>query len=220
MAEPVPYVAFFDLDDTLIRDNSGKVFWDYCFQHKFYSLEQLGFLGLSLLKFIAGVDETEEFVRNWARCFRGWTESRMHEITREFFDLKIRTLIRESARDEILQHKSQGARTVILSASTQYVCEPVRQHLAMDKVLCTGLEVENGRFTGELSSPYVFGEQKYLSALSYCQQHDIDMTSCYYYGDAYSDRFVMEAVGNPVCVRPDRHLRAHAQQKSWRIAEW
>ena len=90
----------------------------------------------------------------------------------------------------------------------------------MDEALCTALGIRDGKFTGTLASPYVFGEQKYLSALSYCQEHGFDMASCYYYGDAYTDRFVMEAVGFPVCVSPDKKLRAYAAQKNWNVVEW
>lgn len=220
MNPPAPYAAFFDLDDTLLSKNSGKVFWDYCFANRVYTLEQLGFLGLSLVRFLSGFDEAEEFVRNWAQCFRGWPESKLEQITRELFEKEIRHLIREDAKHEIRRHQSQGARTVILSASTRFVCEPVREHLQIDHVLCTGLEVKDGRLTGNFSSPYVFGEQKYLSALAYCQEHQLDLATCYYYGDAYTDRFVMEAVGNPVCVSPDRQLRGYAARKGWKIVEW
>lgn len=214
------YVAFFDLDDTLIAKNSGKIFWDYCFENNIYTPMELGYLGLSLFKFITGFDETEDFIRNWARCFKGWSEDRMHEITRELFDQRIRQVIRHRARDEINRHKSQGARTVILSASTRFVCEPVKEHLSMDEVVCTALGIDDGKFTGTLASPYIFGEQKHLSALSYCAENDIDIQKCYYYGDAYTDRFVMEAVGNPVCVSPDRKLRAYAEQRNWPVVEW
>lgn len=215
-----PYVAFFDLDETLLSVNSGRVFWDYCLKRGIYSGQEIGFITFSLIKFLAGFDETEDFIRNWASCFKGWSEARMLELTNELFDLHIRDLIRHDARREIEHHRKQGALTVILSASTDYVCEPVRKELQMDKVLCSRLETANGQFTGRLGSPYVFGEQKLLAALQFADDNGIDLQKCYYYGDAHTDRFVMGAVGTPVCVTPDKKLRAYALEKNWRIVEW
>lgn len=220
MLENKPYVAFFDLDDTLLADNSGKVFWDYCVKNKIYSPIQMGFLGFSLFLYLTGFAETEEFVRSWATCFKGWETSKMEFVTKELFELRIRDLIRPQAREAIEYHKRLGAETVILSASTPYVCEPVKDYLQMHAAICTPLGINQGKFTGDLAGPYVFGEQKYLSALDYCAKKDYDLTSCYYYGDAYTDRFVMEAVGTPICVTPDRKLRAHATEKNWQIVEW
>lgn len=220
MSAKAPYVAFFDLDETLLAKNSGRVFWDYCLKNNIYSPMEIGYLSFSLLKFMIGFDETEDFVRSWASVFKGWSETKMEDVTRELFASGIKPIIRASAENEVARHKAAGARTVILSASTRYVCEPVRDHLAMDEALCTALAVDNGKFTGTFASPYVFGEQKYLSALSYAQEHGFDLSKCYYYGDAYTDRFVMEAVGFPVCVTPDRKLRAYATQKNWNVVEW
>jgi len=215
-----PYIAFFDLDETLLSVNSGRVFWDYCVRNGIYSTRELGFIGFALAKFLAGFDETEDFIRNWASCFQGWSESRMQSVTRDLFESEIKSLIRNHARAEVQYHKSQGAKTIILSASTDYVCEPVRQELKMDAILCSHLEIKNGEFTGGLSGPYVFGEQKLLSALRYADETSADLQKCFYYGDAHSDRFVMEAVGNPVCVTPDKKLRAHAAAVNWRVVEW
>lgn len=220
MSAPAPYVAFFDLDETLLAKNSGKVFWDHCLQNKIYSPAEMAYLGFSLVKFLVGFDETEDFIRSWASVFKGWSEEKMQQITDEVFASGIKPIIRSAAQNEVARHKGAGARTVILSASTRYVCEPVKDHLAMDEALCTALDIRDGKFTGTLASPYVFGEQKYLSALSYCQEHGFDMATCYYYGDAYTDRFVMEAVGFPVCVSPDKKLRAYAAQKNWNVVEW
>jgi HAD superfamily hydrolase (TIGR01490 family) len=220
MSAQPPYVAFFDLDETLLAKNSGRVFWDYCIENKIYSAGDVGYLGFALFKFLLGIDDTEDFVRTWASVFKGWSQEKMEEVTRELFDLRIKQVIRQGAEAEVKKHKVAGARTVILSASTRYVCEPVKNHLAMDEALCTALAIQDGKFTGTLASPYIFGEQKYLSALSYAQEHGYDLSKCYYYGDAYTDRFVMEAVGFPVCVTPDKKLRAHAAQKNWSVVEW
>jgi len=220
MGSKPPYVAFFDLDETLLAKNSGRVFWEYCLEKKIYSPVEIGFLGFSLLKFAVGFDETEDFIRSWASVFKGWTETKMHDITREVFEQRIKPVIRSAAENEVQRHKAAGALTVILSASTRFVCHPVRDYLGMDDALCTALAIEGGEFTGKLASPYIFGEQKYLSALSYCHENGYDLSSCYYYGDAFTDRFVMEAVGHPVCVTPDRKLRAYAQNKNWNVVEW
>jgi HAD superfamily hydrolase (TIGR01490 family) len=220
MATDPPYVAFFDLDETLLSDNSGKVFWKYCLENSIYTPIELGMLGFSLFKFLTGFEDTEDFVRNWARSFKGWRADRMHEITSELFDTRIKQIIRSSARKEIEMHRERGARTVILSASTPFVCEPVKNYLGMDEVLCTGLAIQEGLFTGDLAGPYIYGEQKYLSALAYSQQQNFDLQKCYYYGDAYTDRFVMDGVGNPICVSPDRKLREYAQNRAWNIVEW
>lgn len=214
------YIAFFDLDDTLLSKNSGRVFWDYCIQNNIYSPLEILNLGFSVLKFSTGFEDIEDFVRNWARNFRGWSIERMERVTRELFDTRLRALIRQGIREEIEKHHKAGASTVILSASTRFVCDPVKEHLNMAHVICTGLGVENNIFTGEFSSPYIFGEQKYLSAMAYCEEQGVDIASCYYYGDAFTDRFVMEGVGNPVCVNPEPKLRNYGAARGWRVVNW
>ncbi|HRP68424.1 MAG TPA: HAD-IB family hydrolase [Turneriella sp.] len=215
-----PYIAFFDLDETLLSENSGRIFWNYCFKNGYYTPSENMFLGLSLLKFILGVNDTEDFVRGWAKVFNGWSEDKMLALAEKVYHEAIQQTIRPLAVQEIKKHQDNAAQVVILSASTPYVCNPVAQALNVNTVICTRLEIQEGTFTGNFASPYVFGEQKYLSALQYANEKGIDLQSCYYYGDAHTDRFVMEAVGLPVCVTPDKKLRTHAQEKNWPILMW
>ena len=48
----------------------------------------------------------------------------------------------------------------------------------------------------------------------------IDLADSYAYADSYSDRPLLEAVGNPAAVNPDPSLYRHAKRKHWRIYEW
>ena len=50
----------------------------------------------------------------------------------------------------------------------------------------------------------------------YCSEHNHPLETAWYYGDAYSDRFILQSVGNPVCVRPEIKLRSMAKKKKWK----
>jgi phosphoserine phosphatase len=48
----------------------------------------------------------------------------------------------------------------------------------------------------------------------------VDLSRSYAYGDSYSDRPLLEAVGHPVAVNPDPQLYRHAKSKQWPVAQW
>jgi phosphoserine phosphatase len=48
----------------------------------------------------------------------------------------------------------------------------------------------------------------------------LDLSQSYAYADSYSDRPLLEAVGNPAAVNPDPSLYRHAKRRHWRIYEW
>ena len=48
----------------------------------------------------------------------------------------------------------------------------------------------------------------------------IDLAASYGYADSYSDLPLLEAVGNPVAVRPDVALFRHARKLRWNIVDW
>jgi HAD superfamily hydrolase (TIGR01490 family) len=124
-------------------------------------------------------------------------------------------------RPEILEsfalHRSRGAAVVLLSSATSPICEPVAAHLELDALICTHLETRDGAFTGRTRGPLVYGKEKKRRMLSFCLEHEGEASDAWYYGDSHTDRHVMEAVGNPVAVSPDRRLKKIALRHTWPI---
>jgi phosphoserine phosphatase len=106
---------------------------------------------------------------------------------------------------------------VLLSSATSPICEPVAAHLELDAMICTHLETRDGAFTGRTQGRLVYGKEKKRRMLSFCLEHEGDASDAWYYGDSHTDRFVMEAVGNPVAVSPDRRLKKIAVRHTWPI---
>ena len=87
----------------------------------------------------------------------------------------------------------------------------------MDDVVCSTLKIKDGIFTGMPERKLVFGNEKAVRMREYCAEHNQSLDKAWYYGDAYSDRFVLKTVGNPVCVKPEIKLRSMARKRGWQI---
>lgn len=214
------YVAFFDLDHTILDTSSARLYIRYLHDEGMISRFDLtrGIVLSVLHRF--GFFATEEVIKKWVMKYKGMPERETLEHTLLWFEKMVKPRIRMAAFEEIRRHRENGARTVILSASTNYGCEPVRAYLGMDDIITTKLEVRDGIFTGNLDGDYCYGPVKLVKAMEYCIRHNFDMDNAWYYGDALADMHILERVGNPVCVTPDRKLRKVAKKRGWTIMEW
>lgn len=213
------YAAFFDLDHTILAKSSGRLFAGYAYTSGLIETGDLlkGLL-LGLIHRI-GFINTERVIKKWVKKYSGKSEEETINFSNIWFFDVVVYYFRESIIEEMEHHRSRNAGLVILSAATPYVCLPVKDYLRMDDVICTELEVENGLFTGRLKGEYCQGKEKLNRALEYCSKNGYDIEDSAYYGDSISDRFVLEKVGNPVCVSPDWKLKRLARKEGWKIIE-
>jgi phosphoserine phosphatase len=89
-----------------------------------------------------------------------------------------------------------------------------------DDVLCSTLAQENGAYTGELTGAPVAGDARARMLASFARRRNLDLSRSYAYADSISDLPMLEAVGNPVAVNPDRRLGAAAKDRGWRVEHW
>lgn len=211
------YVAFFDLDNTILDASSGRLYVQHLFQNG-----GIGFRGLLEGMFVGvvyrlGLLDTETIIRRWAMKYRGVSEKEIADQVNAWFDNVVIHHFRPSVQAEINRHRANGGRVVILSAASNFVCTPVCCHLDMDDFLCTRLEVVNGRLTGAFNDSYCYGREKLNRAVKYCVEHGFFLSDAYYYGDSHADEFILGGVGHPVCVAPDWRLRRLAGRNGWPI---
>jgi HAD superfamily hydrolase (TIGR01490 family) len=126
----------------------------------------------------------------------------------------------KSGKDEIRFHKVNNAGTVILSSSLSAVCLRISDFLGIDDVICSDLEVHEGLYTGRSNGPLCFGAEKANQLRIFCEANNSSPEKSYYYGDSESDIPVMEVVGHPNCINPERGLRKMAASRNWKISYW
>src|SRR5690606_11325620 len=94
------------------------------------------------------------------------------------FDQDLLARIYPEARALVKEHQSRGDTVVIVSSATQFQVERIAQELGIEDVLCTQLEVHEGRLTGMLHGEACYGEGKVRQAKEFCRWHKTDLKHC------------------------------------------
>jgi HAD superfamily hydrolase (TIGR01490 family) len=211
------YIAFFDLDHTIINANSGKLLIQYAYKTGVISRRFVvwGMYLSMLYKF--GLKDPVRIIRSITGWLKGVTEQELHNLSNEMFKTHLVNHIRPEIEKKIHYHKMNDALIVILSSSIFPVCKVIADHLKVDEIICSTLKTSDGLYTGDPEGLFCFGNEKVKRLMEHCQNKNINPALCWYYGDSVDDLPVLRIIGNPVCVNPDKKLLKEAKQKGWEI---
>lgn len=218
-AKPPRVVAFFDLDKTIIAMSST-----YAYGREFMNsglISPVEALQLSLAQatyMLAGhtseqMDNTRDQL---TAMIRGWDVQQVRTIAEETMHTVVTPTIYAEARELIEYHQACGHDVIIISASVKELVEPIARELGVEKTVTTVLESEEGRFTGEVLY-YCKGSAKAQSIMELAARDNYDLAESYAYSDSFTDLPMLEAVGHPTAVNPDRALKKTALERGWEI---
>jgi HAD superfamily hydrolase (TIGR01490 family) len=218
--EKYSYFVFFDIDRTITRVISGKALAIGAYRRKLMSPAQLMKAIYISVVYKLNLMDPVRLIDDMTGWVKGMPEKTMKDLCTEVFLNDLLPSINSEARSEIRDHKNKNAKLIILSSSLINVCGEVAANLEMDDVICSCLESDDGYLTGRADGPICFGEEKAVRLVEYCEKNNTRLSDAWYYGDAISDIYALSAVGNPVCVNPDRLLRKEALKRGWKIVLW
>ncbi len=212
------YAVFFDLDHTLLSVSSGSKMFQFLLEKNKLNVCERSIVRLSVVLWFLRIISVSTCIRLVAGVCRGKSLDRNEEEI--FFRDYILPSIRKSAVDELEEHRKNGAALVILSASVDLICRPVAEMLKFDSILCSVFERKGYMFTGRVSGKYCYGKEKLIRAEKWCSENGLPLENSWYYGDGFSDRFIMKAVGHPVCINPGKLLSSFAEKLHWDCRSW
>ncbi|MFB6889734.1 HAD family hydrolase [Kitasatospora sp. NPDC056327] len=211
--------AFFDLDKTIIAKSSALAFSRPFYQGGLINRRAVLRSAYAQFVFLVGGadhDQMEKMREYLSALTRGWNVQQVREIVAETLHNLIDPIIYDEAASLIEQHHAAGRDVVIVSSSGSEVVEPIGALLGADHVIATRLKVEDGCYTGEIDY-YAYAENKAAAIRELAAVEGYDLAECYAYSDSSTDLPLLEAVGHPSAVNPDRALRKEAVAREWPV---
>ena len=214
--------AFFDLDKTIVARSSplalGRSFFREGLISRSFLLKSLY---AQLMFQLMGADEEkmERMRIEAARLTTGWEVEKVRRVVNEVLEEVMTPLIYAEALELMHDHRAAGRLIIIVSSSPEEIVEPMARLLNVDRFIATKPKVEEGCYTGELDF-YAYGPYKAEAMEELAQQLGIDLEGSFAYSDSETDLPMLESVGNPVVVNPDKNLRRLAGEKGWAIEQF
>jgi putative phosphoserine phosphatase/1-acylglycerol-3-phosphate O-acyltransferase len=209
--------ALFDLDQTLLAGFSATSFFrERLMSGRMAPREVAGSL-LGGLAFALGRTGFSGLMSASTAAYRGLAEAMLEEIGEDVFRKHLATQIYPESRALVEAHRRMRHTIAIISSATRYQAVPVARDLGIEHVLCTELEVEKGVFTGRIVHPTCYGEGKAVAGRRLAEEHGLDLERSYFYTDSHEDLPLLEAVGMPRPLNPNRELAQIAKERRWPV---
>ena len=209
--------AFFDMDKTLIAENSGSLYMKHRYEQGEIDGWELAKGALAYLRYKAGLLDIAAWSRQAMLQFEGESEAELERQADAWLVDRVVQHVYPEAREAVRWHQSQGHVVAIVSGATRFVVGPLAKHLGIDHFLYTRLETVDGRFTGRVIEPVCFERGKIHWLDQLVDDQRIDLARSWFYTDSITDLPLLELVGHPVVTNPDPRLYREAVRRRWPV---
>jgi HAD superfamily hydrolase (TIGR01490 family) len=216
--------AFFDVDKTLLPGSSMYMFARGLYRHGFYTMRDIAGFAFGQLVFrLTGAEGKRgmEAAREQALAFI--EGKRRDDLTQIGHDIVVEVIgprIYPGMRKVIDAHHADGDKTYLVTAAPKELAQGIAAYLGMDGGLGTEGELVDGVYTGRLVGPVLHGPAKLDAVVRLAGEQGFDLRASSAYSDSVNDRPLLEGVGRPVAVNPDRHLRDLAAERGWPVQDF
>ena len=214
--------AFYDLDGTLASCNVVTRYAFFAIRHPSKARAILKHVKLVLsVPLLLGIDYYSRRLFNeyFYREYRGLQKDWLERMAVQLFDGEIRPAIYPGAKPLVDADRAEGYRLVLVTGALDFELPPLVRYFGFDDVICNSLVWENGVATGEIRAPLIAESEKRAAIERLCGERNIDPAQSKAYADSFADVALLESVGHPAAVHPDRRLRRVAVARAWPVLD-
>lgn len=212
--------AVFDIDGTLLPGASIESRFLTNFR-KQGTMPYRNILLFFLREFVAALQgKGENATKSNKMYLKGIPAAPVTEYAKTFVKRYIVPLLSKEGLSAVEQYRSRGFKIMLLSGSLNFLVRPLEEVFRPDHIVCSELEIGNGRFTGTISGlhPYALRKKQIVKELG--EKLEIDLKRSAVFANDSADVHHMELFGEAVAVNPSPELAGIAQQRGWKTVKW
>jgi HAD superfamily hydrolase (TIGR01490 family) len=217
-------VAFFDVDNTLLKGSTLFFLGRGMYQRGFFTRKDISAFVLANIRYrLTGKENKEEIARfqNAATDFiKGHNVIEIEKIGQEIYEEYVSPAIWQGTVELAREHLAKDEEVWLVTATPLDMANLMAKRLGLTGALGTKAEIENGVYTGKIIGNILHGREKVAAIKELSFERSFDLKDCYAYSDSHHDIPLLEAVGNPRAINPDTLLKIRAYRDNWPVYEF
>ena len=197
-------VAFFDVDNTLIRGSTLFFLGKGMYKRGYFTKTDLSRFAFANLRFrLTGKEKQDEIKRfqDAATEFIGG-----HDV------LEIQNIAQK--------HLAAGEEVWLVTAAPEDMAVLIAKRLGFTGALGSKAETKDGKYTGAMQGLLLHGKEKAVAVRELAKQKNLNLDDCYSYSDSHNDFPLLQCVGHPSAINPDAILSLRALAEGWPIHDF
>ncbi|MEI6215887.1 MAG: HAD-IB family hydrolase [Actinomycetes bacterium] len=224
MAPDQKRVAFFDVDNTILRGSSLFFLGRGMYQRGFFSKREISAFVLANLRYrMTGKENKEEIAKiQSAACefIGGHNVKEIETIGLEIYDEFVSPALWQGTIEIANDHLSAGEEVWLVTATPIDMANLIAKRLGFTGALGTKAEVCDGKYTGKMIGNLLHGKEKAIAIRELAAEKNIDLSESFAYSDSHHDIPLLTAVGHPRAINPDTLLQIRAIRDNWPIHDF
>lgn len=217
-----PIIAFFDVDNTLLRGASIYQLGKAAFRKKLIRVRDIALFGWHQVRFLAVGENGKHMSKARERALEligGHRVSDLADLAEEIYERDIAPKLWPETLALAREHQRKGHEVWLISATPLIMGAVIAKRLGLTGALGTIAEEVDGVFTGRLVGHMLHGEEKAVAAEALANEKGASLADCWAYSDSRNDIPLLTICGNRTVVNPDASLARHARDQSWAVLQ-
>jgi HAD superfamily hydrolase (TIGR01490 family) len=211
-------LAIFDLDNTLIADDSDYLWGQFLVDQGIVDKDQYEQANAKFYDdYKQGTLDIVEFLRFSLQPLANNDPEQLYQWRAQFIEESIKPLLLKPAQELIAKHRARGDTLLVITATNRFVTEPIVKLYGIENLLATTPEFIDGRYTGGFNGTPCFREGKVALLEEWLKSSSETMQNSWFYSDSHNDLPLLKLVAHPVAVDPDEQLNQFAKEANWPI---
>jgi HAD superfamily hydrolase (TIGR01490 family) len=211
-------LTIFDLDNTLIGDDSDHLWGQFLVEQKLVDSAEYGAMNTKFYEdYCQGQLDIDEYLQFALTFLADHSLEQLTTWRSQFVQQKIQPIVLPAAIELVESHRSKNDTLIVITATNRFVTEPIVSLFDIPHMLATDPELIDGKYTGAYVGDPCYQEGKVSRLHAWLKENNESLEDSSFYSDSHNDIPLLERVTYPYAVDPDEKLRKHALLNNWPI---
>lgn len=211
-------LAIFDLDNTLIADDSDYLWGQFLVDQGIVDKAQYEDANARFYEdYRQGTLNIVDFLKFSLQPLATHPVEQLYQWREQFIQEIITPIVLKPAQILVDKHRNRGDTLLVITATNRFVTEPIVKLYGIENLLATTPEFIDGKYTGGFEGVPCFREGKVTLLQEWLKTATETLQDSWFYSDSHNDLPLLNLVDHPVAVDPDEKLAITARKANWSI---